>query len=60
MTSAWAGVLVAALMLTAGLVGWVFRAGRRDGKLDAILERLTDVTEDHEGRLRTLEKGGRR
>ena len=59
MSSAWAGVLVAALMMAAALAGWVFRAGRRDGKLDAILERLTDVSEDHEGRIRTLEKGRR-
>ena len=59
MSSAWAAVAVAGLMMMLAVAGLVWRDGRRDGRLDAILERLTEITADHESRLRVVERPGR-
>jgi hypothetical protein len=56
MTAAWAGVLIAALIAGGGFVSWAWRAARREGKIDALLERLVGVGEDHEDRIRHLEQ----
>ena len=60
MTSGWAAVLVAAAMMAGTITAVIWRGGRRDGRVDAVLERLTDLAEDHEERLRTLEHPRRR
>ena len=60
MTSGWAAVLVALVMMTGTVAAVIWRGGRRDGRVDAVLERLTDLAEDHEGRIRTLESPRRR
>ncbi|MHB1877556.1 MAG: hypothetical protein ACYCPF_22205, partial [Streptosporangiaceae bacterium] len=57
--AAWSAVLLSALLLTATLIGVVWRGGRRDGKLDAILEELRRIGVDHEERIRKLEQSGR-
>ena len=53
--SSWAAVLITGIMMLLGAGGLVWRDGRRDGRTDTILERLTDLAEDHETRLRGLE-----
>jgi hypothetical protein len=54
-SSAWAAVVVSAIMLALLFAGLIWRDGRRDGRTDTILERLTGIAEDHEDRLRDLE-----
>lgn len=51
-------VIIAGLVAAASLARSLWVGGRRDGTIDAILDRLTQLTEDHEDRLRLLE--GRR
>lgn len=46
---AFGALVVAALGPTFGRVS---AGGRRDGKVDAVLEELTKITADHEARLR--------
>lgn len=60
MNSAWAAVLVALFMMLLAIAGLVWRDGRRDGRLDAILEQLTKITGDHEDRIRAIEHPGER
>lgn len=60
MSASWASVIVAAVVAAAMLAGFLLREGRRTGKLDALLERLTVITEDHEARIRTLERDSAR
>jgi hypothetical protein len=48
---------VAVLGGVAGLCGLLLRIGRREGKIDAVLERLTEIAEDHEDRIRANERG---
>ena len=55
MTSGWAGALIALAALVGGLGGALWRGGRRDGKIDAVLEQLGRIVEDHEARLRIIE-----
>lgn len=62
MTSAtWLSAAATVFMALGVLVGMIWRSGKRDGKIDAVLERLTALTDDHEYRLRQLERrpGGR-
>lgn len=56
MSASWVTVLVALVVALGGAAAWLLREGRREGKLDAILERLTDIATDHEQRMRQLEK----
>lgn len=56
--AAWSAVLLSALLLAATLIGIVWRGGRRDGKLDAILDELRRIGADHEERIRALEHSG--
>ena len=60
MSSGWAAVLVALVMMAGTGATVIWRDGRRDGRVDAVLERLTDLAEDHEGRIRGLESPRRR
>lgn len=60
MTASWAAVAVAGLMMGGGLLTALWRGGRRDGKLDQLLEELTALGKDHEVRLRVLEDRRRR
>lgn len=50
-----AGLLVAVfgLLVTIGAVIW--RDGRRDGRIDTVLEQLTKIAVDHEDRIRSVE-----
>ncbi len=50
--------LVALIVACAALLAAIYRRGRRDGKIDEVLERLTGIGEDHEVRLRDLERPG--
>ena len=56
MSAQWAGVLVAALALAltaGGIIGrWIANGAKRDAKVDAVLEQLTNIAGDHETRLR--------
>lgn len=54
-SAAWLSALAAAVVCLIALAGIVWRDGRRDGKLDAILNQLTQLGQDHETRLRLLE-----
>ena len=60
MTGEWVLVALAATTAGGGALGYVWRGGRREGKIDAVLERLTGITEDHEDRIRDLEHGPKR
>jgi hypothetical protein len=53
--TAWLAALIPAAALLGGISGTVWRGGRRDGKIDAVLEQLTDIAKDHEARLRAIE-----
>jgi hypothetical protein len=52
-SAAWAGSVAAMVMCAGAVGGLLWRAGRRDGKVDQILEQLTKTAEDHEQRLRS-------
>jgi len=56
MGASWAAVVVGAAMFSGTVTGWVWRAARREGKVDAILAQLTAITADHEARLRDLSR----
>lgn len=60
--TAWLVALVPAAALAGATGGAIWRGGRRDGKIDAVLEQLTKIVEDHETRLRLVEQqlSGRR
>lgn len=51
-----AGLLVAVIGTLITIAAIVWRDGRRDGRVDAVLERLTHIAEDHEIRLRAVER----
>jgi hypothetical protein len=55
MGASWTQAIVAiiAMLSTSGALIW--RAGRHEGKVDAILDRLTEIAGDHEDRIRAQE-----
>ena len=53
--ASWAAVWISAGTALASVAGLVFRGGRRDGRVDAVLEQLARITGDHEKRIRGLE-----
>ena len=55
MSPEWIAVAISGAGLLGILAGVLVRGGRRDGKIDAVLEQLTKIIEDHEGRIRVLE-----
>lgn len=55
MSAGWAAVAVAAIVALGSVTGLIWKSGRHEGKLDAILVRLTAMAEDHETRIRLLE-----
>lgn len=57
--AAWAGVGVALLAIALTVLGAFIRVATRSGRVDAVLERMADVLEDHEDRLRGVERGER-
>lgn len=60
MNPGWASALTAMLIMIFTGTGMIWRAGRHDGKVDAALEKLTEITIDHEKRLRAQEERRRR
>jgi hypothetical protein len=54
-TASWAQLIVAAVMCAGAVGGLLYRDGKRDGKIDAILEELRRIAVDHETRLRQVE-----
>jgi hypothetical protein len=54
---AWAAIaaLAAAAAAVGSCAGVLWHGGRREGRVDAVLERLTQLGEDHEDRLRDVE-----
>jgi hypothetical protein len=58
MSPAW-GLVLTGIMTALAVAGLIWRDGRRDGRTDTILERLTAIAEDHETRLRDVEHGSR-
>ena len=56
MSASWAAVLVGSFALVSGalgtVIGFLIRSARREGKIDAALETLTKIADDHESRLR--------
>jgi hypothetical protein len=52
MGAAWAGSIAAMIMCAGAVAGLVWRTGRRDGKVDQILENHEKTLTDHEQRLR--------
>lgn len=59
MSASWAAVITAAVVALGSVAAVIWRGGRHEGKLDTVLERLADVAEDHEERIRDLEKSPR-
>lgn len=57
MNAAWASVIAGFAAVAGTGAGVLWRGGRRDGRVDAVLERLTDIAEDHEERIRIVEHG---
>jgi hypothetical protein len=55
MSVAWAAVIVSVITLIGALGMALIRSGRAEGRLETILDRLVDVSEDHETRLRVVE-----
>jgi hypothetical protein len=55
MTAAWAATWAAIGTIAGTSGGWLWRAGRREGKIDQILGQLTALAADHETRIRHLE-----
>lgn len=55
MSAQWASVVIVALVAAAGLAAFIWRDGQTRGRQTAILERLTELAEDHDRRLRALE-----
>ena len=53
--SAWVAAVAALAALIGTCGGVLWSGGRRDGKIDAILEQLASITQDHETRLRAVE-----
>lgn len=60
MSAAWLAVGISALALIVTVMGFLWRDGRRDGTVDTILAGLVKFSEDHELRIRDLEKGRHR
>lgn len=57
MNAAWASVLAGGAGLVLGYIIPALRSGaRHEGRVDAVLERLAAIAEDHEGRIRVLER----
>lgn len=55
----WAAAAVSFAALAGTFAGSLWRGGRRDGKIDAVLDQLTRIVEDHEVRLRAVERSPR-
>lgn len=55
MSAAWASVLVAFAVAIGVLAGRIWAAGRREGKVDQLLDDVVQLLGDHEDRLRLLE-----
>jgi len=55
MSSGWAAAIFTGVMMLAAVAGLIWRDGRRDGRTDAILQRLAEIAGDHEHRLRSVE-----
>ena len=53
--SDWIALGALAVATVGPIVAQYHAGGKREGRLDAILEHLTSITTDHEDRLRTLE-----
>jgi hypothetical protein len=53
-------VLIAAILGVLTITGALLRVGARMGENTAILRQLTKIVEDHELRIRIVEKPGRR
>lgn len=51
-TSTWIALLALVLAAASPVITRLTSGARRDGKVDAVLEQLTKITEDHEQRLR--------
>jgi hypothetical protein len=55
-TAAWAAVIVSVIMAAGAVIVAVLRSARHEGRLEAILEHLVDLTADHEARIRAWEQ----
>lgn len=55
MSASWASVLIAAIVAAAALARELLAHGKRDGKIDTVIEQLAAITADHEKRIRGLE-----
>ena len=56
MSSQWTAVVIAGIVAVASVVGAALRIAFHDGQLNAILQQLTQISADHEIRIRDLEK----
>ena len=56
MNASWVSAIAAIAVMIGTALGLIWRAGRRDGKVDEILRELADLVKDHEARLRTIER----
>lgn len=55
MSASWAAVLASIIVMLGALSIALIKSGRHEGRLEAILDRLVEVSGDHEQRLRTME-----
>lgn len=60
MSASWATVLASVIVMLGALSVALIKSGRHEGRLEAILDRLTEVSGDHEQRIRGLEGRPRR
>jgi hypothetical protein len=56
MNASWASALVAIIVMLCTATVALLRAGRHEGKIEAILEQLKEIAVDHEGRIREVER----
>jgi hypothetical protein len=55
-SSGWAAAIIATCMMLGSFAAILWRGGKRDGRIDAVLEQLTRIAGDHETRLRNVER----
>lgn len=60
MSASWAAVAVSASVALFSVAALIYRSGRREGKLDAVLADVAEILKDHEQRIRGLEVGRHR
>jgi hypothetical protein len=56
MNAAWVSAIVGVAMIAGVFAGALWRGGPPARKIDAVLQQLTSIVQDHEARLRIVER----